>query len=52
MRRPCWRPARLPEPIRGHGHVKEANAEKASKVREALWAEWDQDGQAAVARAA
>ena len=32
--------AGLPEPVRGHGQIKRANADKAAQRRRALWAEW------------
>nr|WP_297383396.1 indolepyruvate ferredoxin oxidoreductase family protein [uncultured Roseateles sp.] len=33
--------AALPEGVRGYGHVKQAQADKASKTRADLWAEWE-----------
>lgn len=32
--------AALPEGIRGYGHVKQAQADKAAKLRESLWDQW------------
>lgn len=32
--------ARVPEQIKGFGHVKERNAKAAAARREALWARW------------
>lgn len=38
--------AALPETVRGYGHVKEANADKADQLRAELWTAWKGAGQA------